>query len=200
MHATPGPFGLDQSPLAAETFLRQAPILVSDFTPKRKRAHVAPSEHEARRLCCSRTGRPFRGYKHPGLTKSKPRGSWARMGLSGRINASPASRIAKVCNQPLVIRADQGPPGRSPGSQSQVQGLFRPETPEHPVILLAIPGSETLLPDFEGARPQPDLVSWQPLRSMAAQCLPTCCCNPLGSLDRFAGSAHSRCVNQVRQP
>jgi hypothetical protein len=118
------------------------------------------------------------------------------MGLSEIGDASSASRIAQVCNLPLVIGANQSPPGKSPGSQTRCRALFVRRLPGDPDILLANPGDEKPCPISRGQATRPDSVCWQPLRSMASQCLPTCCCKSLGPLELYTGSAHSRCVNQ----
>jgi hypothetical protein len=118
------------------------------------------------------------------------------MGLSGESLREPSLADCQVCNLPLVVGADQSPPGKARVSKPGA-GLFHPENSERPDILLANPGYEKHLPDIEGTRPRPDSVSWQPLHSMAAQCLPTCCCNPLGTLELHTGSAHTRCTNKI---
>jgi len=111
------------------THLRQAPIRVGTASLRRgKRVREAPPS-KARRLCSLRYDRPFRGYKHPGLTKFQPHGSWAPIWASrGEINASPASRIAKVCNLPLVVGADQSPPGKARVLKARCRALSSEES------------------------------------------------------------------------
>jgi len=112
---------------------------------------VARAEHEARRLCGTRTDRPFRGYKHPGLTKSKPRGSWAPYGPLWEGSREPSLADCQGMQSTPGHQGQPGPPGPKPRISSQVPGLFCPETPERPVILLANPGDEKLA-QFRGGK------------------------------------------------
>jgi len=77
-----------------------------------------------------------------------------------------------------------------------VQGPFVRRLPGVLTFFSRILVNEKSCPISRGQATRPDSVCWQPLRSMATQCLPTCCCKSLGTLELYTGSAHSRYTNQ----
>jgi len=127
MHATPESFGLNQSPLAAVLACARLPYTSAllDSEELRGCKHL-PSKLGA---FAARVRSTFLRLSTSWSDQFQPRGSraltWASLSTSRKLSSADCW----VSNLPLIVGADQSPPGQGPGSQWSGAGPFHPKNP-----------------------------------------------------------------------
>jgi len=123
----------------------------------------------------------------------QPRGSWALIWAFLSTLHELSFADGAVSHQPLIVGADQSPPGRNPGSQWSGAGLFHPKNSERLSFFSRFLTGEILAARYAGVSAATRLGMLVTPACMVWQNLPTCCCKSLGTLR----SMLSKCIYEI---
>lgn len=197
MHATPDSSGPSQSPLAAFHSCARLPYVSAQ--PTSKGGSGASAGQEKSWCLCGPGGSTFRRLSASRSDRFQPRGSQAPIWASPSTSRENGFADCWVCNQPLIVEADQSPPApkkRCRALSGQVQRPFIRRIPGDCHSSRESRPARYGLPGSRGGQRRGQLGKPATPAHQAVQSLPTCCCGSLGTLKSTCSKCIPKYTNQ----